>query len=198
MLRLEEFAHRAVPGLRDTIPAYNRLLLEGSPDGWDEAEVEAHLTAGIEACLAEELSPPNADTVMLPVCYDPELGPDLEEVAERAGCTPKDVARVHSDPTYYVLATGFAPGFPYLGDIDESLALPRRPAPRPLVAAGSVAIADRRTGVYPSDSPGGWNLLGRVPSSYFTDVEERIGRFQVGGAVRFVPVSRADYEAECG
>jgi len=141
VLRLEEFALRHLPGVRETIPAYNRLLVEGSPDCWDPEEIEVRLSPGIRKCLSEEPRWPRANTVSLPVCYDPELGPDLEDVAARAGCTPLDVVRIHSAPTYFVLATGFAPGFPYLGDIHDSLNFPRRPSPRPLVAAGSVAIA---------------------------------------------------------
>ncbi len=196
VLYLEDFARRSLPGVRDTIPAYNRLLIEGSPDTWDPDAVEARLREGIRECLRVDPHVPTADTVVLPACYHPTLGPDLASTARRIGGSVEQVAALHTDRTYLVLATGFAPGWAYLGDTDPALATPRRPTPRQRVPAGSVAIADQRTGVYPTTGPGGWRLLGRVPRSYFDDVVERVGRFRVGGAVRFRPISLRDYEAE--
>ena len=200
VLNLERFARDHVPGVRATIPAFNRLLVEGSPSRWDPAEVGSLLEAGARAALrAEPAAPTTAatPTVTLPVCYDPDLAPDLEGVAAKAGMAPTEVARLHSAPTYLVLATGFAPGFAYLGDVDARIATPRRPSPRTRVPPGAVGIADRRTGVYPTEGPGGWQLVGRVPPALFADAAERIARFTPGGSVEFRPVGRADYEAEC-
>lgn len=198
VLRLERFARDAVPDLRATIPAFNRLLVEGSPHSWDAAEVEAGLAAAAETCLAETPRPDAGDPVSLPVCYDPELAPDLEDVAANAGVDVGEVARLHSGATYAVLATGFAPGFAYLGDVDARIAMPRLATPRPRVEAGSVGIADRRTGIYPAAGPGGWRLIGRVPSALFADAAERIARFRPGGSVEFRPIGRDEYEAAGG
>jgi len=200
VLSLERFAQESLPGLRATIPAFNRLLVEGSPSDWDPGEVESVLEAGAQAALrAAPTSPTPAATatVSLPVCYDIDLAPDLAEVAETAGLAPPDVARLHSGATYLVLATGFAPGFAYLGDVDARIAAPRRLSPRSRVPQGAVGIADRRTGVYPAEGPGGWRLIGRVPTALFEDPAERIARFTPGGSVEFRPIGRSDYEAEC-
>ena len=204
VLRLERFARDALPDLRATIPAFNRLLVEGSPHSWNAAAVESRLAAGAEQCLAETpgIDAGDAgvvgDIVSLPVCYDPDLAPDLEDVAAHAGVGVAEVARLHSGTTYAVLATGFAPGFAYMGDVDARIALPRLATPRARVEAGSVGIADRRTGIYPAAGPGGWRLIGRVPSALFADAAERIARFRPGGSVEFRPIDRDEYEAAGG
>ena len=197
VLSLERFAREAVPGVRATIPAFNRLLVEGAPNHWDPEKVRARLDAGARRALEGEAEPPSTAVVTLPACYDPELAPDLAEVAEFAGVTPEEVVRLHCGATYLVLATGFAPGFAYLGDVDARIAAPRLASPRARVPVGAVGIADRRTGVYPAAGPGGWRLIGRVPSGLFADAAERIARFSPGGSVEFRRVGRKDYEAEC-
>ena len=198
VLTLERFAQESLPGVRATIPAFNRLLVEGAPSRWDPAAIRARLEDGARAVLRAAPNTPTAAKVSLPVCYDRDLAPDLEHVAVRAGLPPRDVARLHSATTYLVLATGFAPGFAYLGDVDARIAVPRRPSPRARVPGGAVGIADRRTGVYPTAGPGGWRLVGRVPPALFEDAAERIARFTPGGPVEFRPIGRKDYEAECG
>lgn len=198
VLSLERFVQESLPGVRATIPAFNRLLVEGAPSRWDPAEVTNRLEAGARAALGAVPETPRAATVSLPACYDHDLAPDLEQVAARAGLAVREVARLHSERTYLVLATGFAPGFAYLGDVDARIATPRRPSPRARVPTGAVGIADRRTGVYPTDGPGGWRLVGRVPPALFEDAAERIARFTPGGPVEFRAIGRKDYEAECG
>ena len=199
VLGLERVARAALPDVRATIPAFNRLLIEGSPHSWDPEETEALLTAAAKECLHGAPAEPEAgDPVSLPVCYDPELAPDLNDLAASTALTVAEVARLHSRTTYVVLATGFAPGFAYMGDLDARIALPRLPTPRRRVEAGSVAIADRRTGIYPAAGPGGWRIIGRVPPALFADPAERISRFRPGGTVSFRMIDRRTYEAECG
>lgn len=198
VLSLEKYAREVLAGVRATIPAFNRLLVEGTPGRWDPEEVGRTLETGARAALrGAPKTPPAAGTVTLPVCYHPDLAPDLERVASLADMSPDEVARLHSAPTYLVLATGFAPGFAYLGDVDARIATPRRPSPRARVPRGAVGVADRRTGVYPAEGPGGWSLVGRVPAAMFEDAAERIARFTPGGTVQFRRVGRRDYEAEC-
>ena len=120
--------------------------------------------------------------VELRAIYD---GPDLDEVARAIDATTADVVRLHAERTYDVETIGFAPGFAYLVGLDERLAqLPRRATPRPRVPAGSLAIAGGFTAVYPFDSPGGWNLIGRVDERMFTP--EDGARLRLGDRVRFV------------
>lgn len=195
VLTLERAVVEALPGLRTTIPAFNRLLIEGVAKDWDPDLVRALVGSLVERCLTDAISLDESATVLLPVCYDVALAPDLEEVARLSELTVDEVASIHSGAVYTVLATGFAPGFAYLGDLDDRLAIPRRSSPRPRVEAGAVGIADRRTGVYPSSGPGGWHLIGRVPPSFFTNAEQRLARFEPGGAVEFRLMGRDEYEA---
>lgn len=198
VVALERRAGDGLPDVRVTIPAFNRLLIEGSPSTWDPEEVEARLSAAAKACMLDVPEIETGDPVSLPVCYDPELAPDLEKVSAGAGLSVTAVARLHSGALYTVLATGFAPGFAYLGDLDTRIAMPRLATPRRRVEAGSVGIADRRTGIYPAAGPGGWRIVGRVPEPFFSDPTERISRFRPGGTVEFRAISRDAYEAHCG
>lgn len=196
ILGLERDVLDALPGVQETIPAFNKLLIEGIPEHWDPEAVEHELRRLIEVSFREEVEVEARTEVVLPACYDVSLAPDLPELARHAGLTAAQVAEIHSSATYTVLATGFAPGFAYLGSIDPRIAMPRRVEPRQRVEAGSLAIADRRTGVYPAAGPGGWRLIGRVPRALFDDVAERVSRFEPGMSVSFRPISRDDFERE--
>ena len=132
-------------------------------------------------------------TVVLPVYYAPEAGIDLESLAERAGLPISKVIDLHAGAEYRVYAIGFAPGFAYLGEVDERIAAPRLATPRASVPRGSVAIADRQTAVYPSVSPGGWNLIGRCPVPMFDPSAQPCMPVAVGDTVRFEPISREHF-----
>ncbi|WP_348732040.1 5-oxoprolinase subunit PxpB [Rheinheimera texasensis] len=131
--------------------------------------------------------------IELPCYYSIETGPDLLEVAALHQISPAELIRLHSAQAYQVYAIGFAPGFAYLGFINERLQTPRLATPRPQVAAGSVAIADRQTAVYPAASPGGWRLLGNCPTLLFDLNASPMMPFAVGDTVRFVAVERAEF-----
>lgn len=197
VLDLEKRVQASLGYIRESTPAFNRLLIEGEPERWDATEVEAEVRRLIVACFQAPAPTLSGPTVTLPACYDVGLAPDLPRIARSAGLTAQQVAQIHSAATYTVLATGFAPGFAYLGSVDARIAMPRRPEPRPMVPVGSLGIADRRTGIYPSTGPGGWQLIGRVPAALFADVSLRISRFEPGMHVRFRQIDRSDYDAEC-
>lgn len=121
----------------------------------------------------------------LPVTYGGEAGPDLENVANTLNLTPKEVIELHTSLCFKVLFLGFLPGFGYLGHLPDSLKLPRMSTPRSKVPAGSVAIAESLTAIYPSESPGGWHILGRTEQSLFTPNSESPSLFQPGDQVQF-------------
>jgi KipI family sensor histidine kinase inhibitor len=132
---------------------------------------------------------------VLPVYYDVEAGADLSDLAEASGLSVDQVIEIHSSTPYRVYAIGFAPGFAYLGQVDERIARPRLATPRLRVPKGSVAIADRQTAVYPDTSPGGWNLIGRCPVEMFNPASDPIMPVSVGDRVTFEPVDRARFLA---
>ena len=132
-------------------------------------------------------------TVELPVYYGEDAGPDLKLLADNAGISTQQVIDIHTSQDYRVYAIGFAPGFAYLGEVDERIAAPRLPTPRKKVPKGAVAIADRQTAVYPSQSPGGWNLIGLCPTDMFNSESQSIMPVSVGDKVRFVPIEQKQF-----
>jgi len=143
----------------------------------------------LEACAASV-----ASIVDIPVCYGGEFGPDLDEVASRNGLTTEEVIRIHASADYLVYMIGFAPGFPYLGGMDKRIATPRRSAVRTSVPRGTVGIAGEQTGVYPLDTPGGWQLIGRTPLPLFLPDRMPPTLVQAGDIVRFHPITRAEFD----
>ncbi|TSB48155.1 5-oxoprolinase subunit PxpB [Alkalicoccobacillus porphyridii] len=134
-------------------------------------------------------------TIEIPVCYDPSLGPDLEEVAKHNQLSVEDVISIHSNGSYHVYMIGFAPGFPFLGGMDESIATPRKKQPRLEIPAGSVGIAGKQTGVYPMVTPGGWQLIGRTPLTMFDLHREEPSLLKPGHIVTFKPISLEEYHS---
>ena len=147
---------------------------------------ESQIAATENSDFADTVSEP--DLIVLPVYYHPQVAPDLNRVAERAGLSIEDVIALHSHRDYRVFSIGFAPGFGYLGQVDEKIATPRLATPRAHVAKGSVAIADQQTAIYPADSPGGWNIIGRCPLALFDINQQPNMLFNVGDKVSFRPI----------
>lgn len=133
--------------------------------------------------------------VTIPVCYGGEFGPDIEAVGATHGLSPDAVAALHGGAVYRVSAIGFIPGFPYLRGLPEGLHTPRRATPRTRVPAGSVAIGGAQTGIYPSETPGGWNLIGCTPWRLFNAYSQCPSLLHVGDRVRFRPISPEAYAA---
>ncbi len=130
---------------------------------------------------------------VLPVWYDLSVGPELTLLSKRSGLSVDEVIRRHSEREYQVFALGFAPGFAFMGLVDEVLAAPRIKTPRKRVAAGSVGIAERQTAAYPVVSPGGWNILGRTPATLFDREIDGYSLMQPGDTVRFQAIDHAEF-----
>lgn len=131
--------------------------------------------------------------VEIPVCYGNEYGPDIEYVAEVNNMSVSDVIDIHSKGKYLVYMIGFAPGFPYLGGMSEKIAAPRRDTPRTAVPEGSVGIAGMQTGVYPLETPGGWQLIGRTPLKLFDAESKDKTLLKCGDIIKFYPISCDEY-----
>ena len=179
--------------LVDLVPSYASVLILYDPLRATHLEIARRVRAALNLLATEAL--PAGRRVDLPVWYSPEAGADLEALADRAGLSVDAVVALHAGMEYRVYAIGFAPGFAYLGQVDERIAAPRLATPRPKVPRGSVAIADRQTAVYPAESPGGWNLIGRCPVAMFDPAADPAMPVTVGDRVRFEPVDRARFLA---
>ena len=179
------------PWLRNVQPAYCSLMITFDAMHVDHAAVESALREFEQR--AESLRTPKSRTVEIPVCYDAEYAPDLDDVARVHNLKPKDVARLHTSRTYLAYFLGFAPGFAYLGDLASEIVTPRLDVPRRQVPAGSVAIADRQTAVYPFSTPGGWRLIGRTPLALFRPSRRPMGLISIGDKVRFHAISKKEF-----
>lgn len=162
------------PGFHTTVPAYSTLTVfydpvivvkSRLPGAGCFEKVSAYLN---DLNLQKKtVKPVKGDTIIIPVCYGENLGPDLDEVASLHGMSTSEVIKLHSTATYIVYMIGFVPGFAYLGGMDEQLATPRKEKPRKSVPAGAVGIAGQQTGVYPLETPGGWQIIGQTPLKLF-------------------------------
>ncbi|QJQ21927.1 5-oxoprolinase subunit PxpB [Pseudomonas sp. SK] len=176
--------------LLDLVPSYTTLMVQFAVPPTEARALINQALAGLQ---------PDAGSAgrrhEIPVWYDASVGPELPLLAARSGVSEAEVVRLHSAREYPVFALGFAPGFGFMGLVDERLASPRLSTPRKRVAAGSVGIAERQTAAYPAVSPGGWNLIGRTPVRLFDREREGYSLLQPGDRVRFVPVSRSEFLA---
>ena len=180
----------------ETIPSYRSLLVEYDVGTLSYADIRDRVSAMVEKSITAEgaLAGKSLETHQIPVAYGGELGPDLETVANHANLDVDEVIAIHSGTDYHVFMLGFAPGFPYLGGMDERIACPRLSTPRTRVPAGSVGIAESQTGVYPNESPGGWQLIGRTPIALFDVDADPPAAMLPGTQVNFVPITRQEYE----
>jgi inhibitor of KinA len=189
---LADLARHLGPAVRDAVVGYCSLTVYFDPLRIDGHDLESQLRR-----LADELPetcPPDGAEIDVAVCYGGEFGPDLTDVAARAGVPEAEVIALHTGRTYRVYVVGFIPGFPYMATVDDRLALPRRATPRTRVPAGSVAIAAGQTGIYPRETPGGWHLIGRTHVKPYDRLRANPFLFKPGDRVRFHPVDRAEFE----
>jgi len=132
--------------------------------------------------------------IRIPVCYDERLGIDLENIVTKNKISVDEIIQKHCDEIYLVYCLGFLPGFAYMGKVHESIQIARHASPRKVVMAGSVGIAGMQTGIYPMNSPGGWQIIGRTPIKIFDQDPRILGKLEAGNRIQFYPISFSEYE----
>lgn len=189
---IERIQEIKLDGITELVPTYCALLIQ----------YDAILYSYSDICnLMEPLLEPSATddanervtVIEIPTVYGGEFGPDLGFVASHNNLTEEEVVAIHSGTDYLVYMLGFIPGFTYLGGMDPRIATPRLSSPRTLIPAGSVGIAGEQTGTYPSDSPGGWQIIGRTPVTMYDMAKEQAALLRAGDYVRYVPIDEAEY-----
>ncbi|MBL8315940.1 MAG: 5-oxoprolinase subunit PxpB [Rubrivivax sp.] len=194
--RLARAIAQALPdAAREIVPTYRSLMVLFNPLQTSRQNLEARIREllqgmGVTAGQAEQ-----ARVVEIPVCYGGEYGPDLAHVAEHNGLGMEEVIDIHTAKPYLVYMLGFTPGFPYLGGMSERIATPRLAQPRVAIPAGSVGIAGSQTGIYPIESPGGWQLIGRTPLRVFNPQAANPFLFAAGDHLRFVSIDACSFQA---
>lgn len=181
-----------IPGVIETLPTFRSLMVHYDPLVTDSASV----IPAIERLLDHGPSGPERSRLWrIPACYEAGQAPDLVDVAQRTGLGTEEIIRLHSGTRFQVYMIGFSPGLPYMGDLPESLSLPRRPDPRVRVPAGSIAIAAGMTSIYPVESPGGWHLIGTTPVRLFDLRWPRPALLSPGDMVSFEPIDAREFAA---
>lgn len=180
-----------INGIKDIILAYDTLTLvydilhfDSNPFLFAHTILEAFNNASKNNIVSIE----RRSIIEIPVCYDESLGSDLENAVKALNCSIDELIQQHSEKIYTVYCLGFLPGFAYMGEVPHAIQLPRHPSPRSKVLAGSVGIAGKQTGIYPMNSPGGWQIIGRTPIKIFDPTSTSLTLFKAGDQVRFKPI----------
>lgn len=177
--------------LRNLQPAYCSLMVTFDACQADHAQVETTLRKCEDRAKVTRAA--KSRIVEIPVCYGDEFGPDLDDVAQIVRLRPSEFIQLHTSRTYHAYFLGFAPGFAYLGDVADEIAVPRLETPRKKVPAGSVGIAGKQTAVYPFVTPGGWVLIGRTPLAMFRTNRKPMELISIGDEVKFRAISREEF-----
>lgn len=189
-------------GLLSTIPAYNTLTLYFNFDDlMNDVSVKGatcleKILAYVEAINVETKNNQSTQNqiIQIPVCYDYTFGYDLEELSLFYQLKREEIIEIHSSAVYTVFMIGFVPGFPYLGGLSERLTSPRKQNPRPAIPAGSVGIAGQQTGIYPLETPGGWQIIGRTPLKLFDVNKKQPSLLKAGEKIKFESISLNEFE----
>ena len=181
-----------IEGVVDVIPAFCSLLINYDPRVISYGEISERMQALLK--LEIRAGEQKKRIFEIPVCYGGEYGPDIANIAEHAGLSEEEVIKLHSSRDYLIYMLGFLPGFCYLGGLDERLHTPRLANPRIKINAGSVGIGGSQTGIYPLDSPGGWQLMGMTPVKTYDPEREVPILVEAGDYIRFVPVDEKEYK----
>ena len=189
---IERIKELQLDGIIELVPTYCALLVEYDAMLYSYSEIcniiEPTLEEGMTNTTNELVT-----VVEVPTVYGGEFGPDLRFVASHNHLSEDEVISIHSGTDYLVYMLGFIPGFTYLGGMDSRIATPRLSSPRTLIPAGSVGIAGEQTGTYPSDSPGGWQIIGRTPVTMYDMSKAQVALLKAGDYVRYVPIDESEF-----
>ena len=180
-----------IEGVVDVIPAFCSLLINYDPRVISYEELKDRMMGLVK--MEGQTGQDRKRIFEIPVCYGGEYGPDIASIAAHAGLSEEEVIRIHSSRDYLIYMLGFLPGFCYLGGLDERIHTPRLANPRIKINAGSVGIGGSQTGIYPLDSPGGWQLMGMTPVKTYDPDREVPILLEAGDYIRFIPIDEEEY-----
>ena len=189
----EKLETNKINGVIETIPAYSSLMVLYNPLILSFKTIYRKIQ---ELLNQPELSlSQQSRKITVPVCYDEKFGSDLLEVAGQIGLSIDEIIKIYTSSNYRVFMLGFTPGFPYMGETDERISCQRKAVPRQVVPEGSVGLAGRQTGIYPIESPGGWQIIGRTPLNIFNPGSKDVFLFRTGDIVHFKAIGLEEFEA---
>lgn len=180
-------------GIIEILPTYRSLLISYNPLEISFGNLKEIIELAFKNSETNESKSFSREIVEIPVFYGGELGPDLDFVANYNQLSSEEVVKIHSSEEYLIYMIGFTPGFPYVGGMSEKIATPRLQTPRTKIPAGSVGIAANQTGIYPVESPGGWQLIGRTPLQLFDYRKENPFLLDAGHYLSFKPIDQSEF-----
>lgn len=187
----KKIEEQKIPGIGEVVPTFRSLLIYYDSYRLSYKEAAEKITE-----LARHLETGKASKkriIKIPCCYGARFGPDLANMEKLTGLDRKEIIAIHSSVDYKVYMMGFLPGFAYLGGLDERIHVPRLKTPRLKISRGAVGIGGSQTGIYPMDSPGGWQLMGETPVDMYNPDREQPIFVHAGDYIRFIPISIMDY-----
>lgn len=182
-----------IKGVKEMVPAYTELAVYYDPSEIDFNELVKNLKKTEKLIKLGHWN--SYIIVHIPVCYGGEYGSDLNHVAEYNKLNADEVIKIHSEPLYLVYMLGFTPGFCYLGGLSPKIATPRKNNPDLKIPAGVVGIAGQQTGIYPIESPGGWQVIGRTPVKIFDPLRKESVLVEAGNYITFDPISESEFQS---
>ncbi|MCB2358344.1 5-oxoprolinase subunit PxpB [Clostridium estertheticum] len=185
-------AKEGITGINETIPTYRSLMVIYDPMIMELDELIDMIKSII--LKMHELKLPDAKVIEIPTLYGGEYGPDIEFVAKHNKISIDEVIKIHTDQEYLIYMIGFTPGFPYLGGMSDKIEAPRLQNPRTKIPAQSVGIAGKQTGIYPVESPGGWQLVGRTPVKLYDPCREEPVLLNAGDYIKFISIDENEYK----
>lgn len=190
----EAITEAGIKGIEETVPTYRSLLVRYDPFKMTYDQLVFRVR-DLEITLRELSAETVGKVVTIPAVYGGEYGPDLGFIAQYHGLTEEQVVKLHSGREYRVYMLGFVAGFPYLGEVTDEIATPRLETPRLKVPTGSIGIAEKQTGIYPCEAPGGWRIIGRTSLRLFNTQHEPPALLEPGDIVKFEPISENTFKA---
>ncbi len=188
-----EIERQGIRGVRESVPTFCSITVYFDPLVLSGQKLQKKILNIIHAY--KEGSAQKRRVFLIPVCYEGEYAPDMEDVCRLTGLTREEVIQIHSSTDYLIYMLGFLPGFPYLGGMDSRIEAPRLDTPRTTIPEGAVGIGGKQTGIYPLASPGGWRLIGRTPVKVYDPGRENPIVYKAGDYIRFFPISPEKFES---
>ena len=184
-------------GIKNCVPSYNKILIQFTPDSQKKRKILNFLYSIDLNKIISKKTTESLEIIEIPICYEKRFSLDLNEISQQTNLSKEQIINIHLKTNFHVYMIGFMPGLPFMGNLDKNLSVPRKLSPRINVPRGSVGIVDNLCVIYPNNSPGGWNIIGKTPLNLFLKNNQKPSFLKPGDKVRFKSISLNEFEIIC-